>query len=175
MPAAGAAACGLGVHGADTVGAALAGGADVSITVCLDPLVNKAIETIAPDAWTTIEYPEAIRDDATGAWISRAEVAEIPYTAFSSKKKAQQVTGRLVVRRIPDLNTQKASGQEMLFDTWRYHPFFTDSTEPVADADITHRDHAIIETVFADLIDGPLAHIPDVIFSSVVACCVDLR
>jgi hypothetical protein len=39
-------------------------------------------------------------------------------------------------------------------------PFFTDSTEPVADADITHRRHAIIETVFADLIDGPLAHMP---------------
>ncbi len=28
------------------------------------------------------------------------------------------------------------------------------------DADITHRRHAIIETTFADLIDGPLAHIP---------------
>src|SRR4029077_6621238 len=27
-------------------------------------------------------------------------------------------------------------------------------------ADITHRRHAIIETVFADLIDGPLAHMP---------------
>ena len=27
-------------------------------------------------------------------------------------------------------------------------------------ADITHRRHAIIETVFADLIDGPLAHQP---------------
>jgi len=54
-------------------------------------------------------------------------------------------------------------------------PFFTNSTEPVADADITHRRHAIIETLFADLIDGPLAHMPDVIFSLVVACCVDLR
>ena len=31
---------------------------------------------------------------------------------------------------------------------------------PVEAADITHRQHAIIETVFADLIDGPLAHIP---------------
>ena len=32
--------------------------------------------------------------------------------------------------------------------------------ETTADADITHRRHAIIETVFADLIDGPLAHMP---------------
>ena len=27
-------------------------------------------------------------------------------------------------------------------------------------ADVTHRRHAIIETVFTDLIDGPLAHLP---------------
>ena len=33
-------------------------------------------------------------------------------------------------------------------------------TYPSTQADITHRQHAIIETVFADLIDGPLAHIP---------------
>jgi hypothetical protein len=39
-------------------------------------------------------------------------------------------------------------------------PVFTDSTEPVTAADITHRRHAIIETVFADLIDGPLATCP---------------
>jgi hypothetical protein len=31
---------------------------------------------------------------------------------------------------------------------------------PAAEADITHRRHAIIETTSADLIDGPLAHIP---------------
>ena len=28
------------------------------------------------------------------------------------------------------------------------------------EADIVHRRHAIIETVFADLIDGPMAHMP---------------
>ena len=33
-------------------------------------------------------------------------------------------------------------------------------TSRSTEADITHRQHAIIETVFADLIDGPLAHIP---------------
>jgi hypothetical protein len=34
----------------------------------------------------------------------------------------------------------------------------TNSTLPTAEADITHRRHAIVETTFADLIDGPLAH-----------------
>jgi hypothetical protein len=39
-------------------------------------------------------------------------------------------------------------------------PVFTDTDEPVDQADITHRRHAVIETVFADLIDGPLADMP---------------
>jgi hypothetical protein len=59
------------------------------------------------------------------------------------------------VRRVRD-----ARYRDALFPVWRYHPFFTNSPEPVADADITHRRHVIIETVFADLIDGPLAHMP---------------
>ena len=33
-------------------------------------------------------------------------------------------------------------------------------TPATAQADIVDRRHAIIETVFADLIDGPLAHLP---------------
>ena len=65
------------------------------------------------------------------------------------------MTARLIVRRVKD-----ARYRDALFPVWRYHPFFTDTDEPPADADITHRRHAIIETVFADLIDGPLAHMP---------------
>ena len=43
---------------------------------------------------------------------------------------------------------------------WRYHAFLTNTTLSTVDADITHRQHAIIEQVFADLINGPLAHLP---------------
>ena len=50
-----------------------------------------------------------------------------------------------------------------MFPVWDY-PFFTNSTEPVTAADLTHRQHAVIETVFADLIDGPLAHLPSGVF-----------
>ena len=39
------------------------------------------------------------------AWISDAEVAEMQYTAFASKK-GQAVTARLIVRRVRDLNKQ---------------------------------------------------------------------
>ncbi len=59
------------------------------------------------------------------------------------------------VRRVRDRNDQ-----DELFPVWRYHPFFTNNTESTTEADITHRRHAIIETTFADLIDGPLAHLP---------------
>ena len=72
-----------------------------------------------------------------------------------SRSTDTPVTARLIVRRVKD-----ARYPDALFPVWRYHPFFTDTDEPVDAADITHRRHAIIETVFADLIDGPLAHMP---------------
>jgi hypothetical protein len=92
-------------------------------------------------------------DPDTGELISDAEVAETLFTAFASTK--HPVTARLVVRRVRD-----RTKLDELFPVWRYHPFFTNSDEPTTAADITHRRHAIIETVFADLIDGPLAHLP---------------
>lgn len=68
------------------------------------------------------------------------------------------------MRRVKRLNPQAAAqgpGQGELFATYRYHALFTvDSTETTVAADITHRRHAIIETVFADLTDGALAHLP---------------
>ena len=49
---------------------------------------------------------------------------------------------------------------DALFPVWRYHPLVTNSELLTTEADITHRKHAIVETTFADLIDGPLADIP---------------
>ncbi|WP_435593082.1 IS1380 family transposase [Nocardia sp. bgisy118] len=128
-------------------------GARFSLVLTKNRAVARAIASIPADAWTPVKYPGAVRDPDTGDWISDAEVAEIPYTAFASRP--DRVTARLIVRRVRD-----AARQDELFPVWRYHPFFTDSTEPTVDADLTHRRHAIIETVFADLIDGPLAHMP---------------
>ncbi len=162
-------------YGAATVGAAVRVGADVSVTVRLDPRVKKAIAAISDDAWTPIEYPDAVFDEQTGTWVSRAEVAEIPFTAFSSKKASEQVHGRLVVRRIPDLNPRRRHGQDALFDTWRFHAFFTttdpDDLDTVA-ADKTHRGHAIIEQVHADLKNSALAHLPSGKFTANAAWLV---
>ena len=140
------------------VTAVLKAGAEVSITVRMDSAVKRAITTIGEDAWTTIKYTDAIYDDATGTWVSKAQVAEIPFTAFVSKKKADQITGRLIVRRIPELNPKQSTGQEALFDTWRFHAFFTTTAPADLDtvaADQTHRRHAIIENVHADLRHPP--------------------
>jgi hypothetical protein len=147
-------------YGHATIGAAVRAGAQVSVTVRMDPKVKAAITSIADDAWTPIEYPQAIYDEESGRWISRAEVAEVPFTAFSSRKPAEQVPGRLVVRRIPDLNRPASPGQGSLFQLWRFHAFFTTSALDAVTADKTHRGHAIIEQVNADLKSSALAHLP---------------
>jgi hypothetical protein len=152
------------------VHAALTGGAAVSVTVRMNTAVRKAISAIPDDAWTPIEYTDAIFDEETKTWISRAEVAEIDFTAFASAKKADRVPGRLVVRRIPDFNAAKrrAAGQDTLFDVWRFHAFFTTADAAVLDtvaADKTHRHHAVIEQVHADLKNSALAHLPSMVAS----------
>ena len=155
-------------YGHATVGTAIKAGADVSVTVRMDPAVKAAIATIPDDAWEMIEYTDAIRDETTGQLISKAEVAEVPFTAFRSRKKAEQVAGRLVVRRIPDLNPRQVE-QPTLFDVYRHHAFFTTTAKEVMDtvaADKTHRGHAIIEQVHADLKAGPLAHLPSGVFTA---------
>ena len=134
-------------------------GARFSLVLTKNRSVAAAIASIDEQAWIPVNYPGAVRDPDTGEWISDAEVAEIPYTAFGSTPHA--VTARLIVRRVKD-----ARHPEALFPVWRYHPFFTDTDEPGEAADITHRRHAIIETVFADLIDGPLAHMPSGCFGA---------
>jgi len=77
------------------------------------------------------------------------------------------VTARLIVRRVKRLNPAPVpAGQGELFTAWRYHAVFTDSPQPMLDAEQTHRRHAIIEQVNADLKAGPLAHLPSGSFAA---------
>ena len=128
-----------------------------SITARQDSAVRKAIAGIEETAWTPIRYPNAIYDEDTQTWVSAAEVAETPYTAFTSRAKADQVTARLIVRRVPDLNP---AHQSELFTVYRYHAVFTDSPLPMLAAETAHRGHTIVEQVIADLKNSPLAHLP---------------
>ena len=120
----------------------------------MDPKIRAAIAAIGEDAWTPITYPRAIWDEDQHRLISDAEVAEVPYTAFASKK-GKAITARLIVRRVKDLNRKAAAGQDELFTIWRYHALFTDSPFEMIQAEAHHRDHAIVEQVFADLTSGP--------------------
>ncbi|GAF44180.1 DDE family transposase [Rhodococcus wratislaviensis] len=149
-------------YGHKMVSAAIRAGVDVSVTVRMTAKVKAAIAAIDETAWTPIEDTDAVYDEPSGRWISRAEVAEIDFTAFT-RLASERTPGRLVVRRIPDLNPQAGDGQSALFDTWRFHAFFTTTDPAMLDtvtADKVHRGHAIIEQVHADLKNSALAHLP---------------
>ena len=125
--------------------------------------MRKAIDSIAEDAWTPIKYTNAIWDEDSQRWISDAEVTEIAFTAFTSKTKAKQVTARLMVRRVPDVNP---ANQHPLFTVYRYHAVFTNNPLPMLEAEKAHRAHAIVEQVIADRKHGPLAHLPSGSFAA---------
>jgi Transposase DDE domain group 1 len=74
-------------------------GVRFSLAMIRNRAVDRAIAAIDEGAWIPVRYPGAVANPDTGAWISDAEVAEIPYTAFAS---TQPVTARLVVRRVKD-------------------------------------------------------------------------
>jgi hypothetical protein len=140
-------------------GAIRRAGAFFSVTAPMNRAVKAAIAAIPGTAWTPIRYPRAIWDDQLRCWVSDAQVTEVEYTAFTSKK-ARATTARLIVRRVKDLNHRAAPGQDELFPAWRYHAVFTDSPFATIQAEEHHRGHAQAEQVFADLTDGPLAHLP---------------
>jgi DDE family transposase len=151
--------------GGKIIAAVVKAGASFSFAIARNSSVDAAIASIPDEAFVAVRYPGAVTDPDTGELISDAQVSEVEYTAFAGTR--YEITGWLVVRRVLDANTQ-----DPLFPVWRYHPFFTNNTEPVTQADITHRAHAICETVWSDLIDGPWAHQPSGSFAANAAWTV---
>lgn len=132
-------------------------GVRFSVTIAQTAKVKAAIATIPDDGWVEITYPHPVWDADQQRFVSRAQVAETSYTAFTGR---WQVTARLIVRRIPDQRKPIMDGQAALFPVWRYHAVFTDSPFILVQAEEQHRAHAIVEQLFAEIIDGPLAHLP---------------
>jgi Transposase DDE domain group 1 len=147
-------------------------GAHFSVTVPTNSSVRTAIAGIPEGAWTPVAYPQALWEEQLECWVSDAEVAETRYTAFTSKPKREQVTARLIVRRVRARNEKAAEGQDELFPAWRHHAVFTDSPFEIIQAEGQHRDHAIVEQVIADLCSGPLAHLPSGDFNANAAWTV---
>ena len=152
-------------YNAAVLGAVRRGGARFSVTVPMNSSIRAAIAAIGEESWTPIRYPQAVWDDQLDCWVSDAEVAETEYTAFASKK-GQAATARLIVRRVRDQNKKAAEGMDELFPAWRYHAVFTDSPFGLVQAEGQHRDHAVVEQVFADVTSGPLAHMPSGVFAA---------
>jgi hypothetical protein len=149
-------------YGSEVIAAARRHHVHFSITARKDKAITAAIAGIGEQAWTAIHYPRAVFDEQLQQWISDAEIAEVPFTAFASKPKARQVTARLIVRRVRDANPDhvQVNGQGELFRVWRHHAVFTDSPLPMLEAERDHRRHAIVEQVIADLKNSGLAHLP---------------
>jgi hypothetical protein len=148
-------------YGYDIINTCRRAGARFSVTARLTPSVVRAITSIDETGWTAIRYPHAIYDEDEQRWVSDAEVAEVAFTAFTGRRRTEHVTARLIVRRVRRLNPRTvAAGQAEAFAVYRYHAVFTDNSEPMLTAEATHRDHAIIEQVIAELKNGPLAHLP---------------
>ena len=152
-------------YNAATIAACRRGGARFSVTARMDRKIRRAIGQIPEHAWTGIRYPQAIWDDDEQRWISDAEVAAVVYTAFASRRQ-QAVTAGLIVRRVRRLAPEVTAGQTELAPAWRYHAVFTDSPFETLQAEADHRDHAIIEQLNAELIDGPLADLPSGVFGA---------
>ena len=128
-----------GFYNAAFIAACRRAGAYFSVTARMDPAVTAAIAAIPEDAWTAIRYPRAIWNDSLRAWISDAEIAEIAYSAFASKK-GQAITARLIVRRVRDL-AKTPEGQGELFRAWRRHRVHRLPVS-LGPAEEQHRDHA---------------------------------
>jgi hypothetical protein len=158
----------------DVIAAIRRGGARFSVTARHNPAVVRAIAGIDPTAWSPIHHPNAVFDEDEQRWISDAEVAEVPFTAFTSRRSGEQITARLIVRRVRRLNPVSAQGHEQdeLFAAYRYHGVFTDSPLQMLAAEADHRGHAIIEQVIADLKDSALAHLPSGKFTANAAWLV---
>jgi hypothetical protein len=133
----------------------------------MNPRVKAAISTIDQEAWTPIHYPDAFVDEETGQLVSDAEVAEVDFTAFTSRRKSEHVRARLIVRRVKRLNPKTVpQGQDELFSVYRFHAVFTDSPLELIQAELCHRQHAVVEKVIEDLKNSALAHLPSGSFAA---------
>jgi hypothetical protein len=121
-----------------------------SISVRQQFWVKDALAEIPESAWIPLQdYPED----------GEAQIAE---TIAHGR--------RLIVRR-----TRLIGPQAELWPDWRYFPFLTNRTDPLAVVEAEHRQHAVVELTIRDLKDQALAHFPSGKFNAnsawtVIAC-----
>ena len=140
------------------IGACLDEQIEFSLTLSRNRRVTTAIDSIDETDWTPVHYPGAVLDPDTGALISDAEVAEThPHPQRAGAWPPPPPDWWCAGSRTPATHPRCSRCGAIT----RLSP--TPPCPPPGH--LPHRKHAIIETTFADLIDGPLAHIPSVIWS----------
>ncbi len=118
-----------------------------SITVRQTPGIKGALESIAEEDWTPIDY----------TMNGEAWVAETDYQGQ-----------RLIVRR-----TKLHEPRPALFPDYRYHAFITDRVGDATFLDVDHRRHAVVELAIRDLKEGSgLEHCPSGEFNANAAWAV---
>ena len=139
-----------GFYSQKVVGACVRYGVRFSITVRLNRKLWQAIGEIPDAAWTAIPY-----------WLEgAAEVAEVPYLAFTRQRRGQLVGQpvRLIVRRVQPSPGSQLQLQGVLFT---YHAFITDRDGNTLALEADHRRHAVVENTIRDLKEGVgLNHLP---------------
>ena len=98
-------------YGYDIIAACRRAGARFSVTARSPRPWSRRSPASTSSAWTPIRYPNAIYDEDEQRWVSDAEVAEIDFTAFTGRRKAEHVTARLIVRRVRRLNPKDGPGR----------------------------------------------------------------
>jgi hypothetical protein len=135
------------------VAACVRQGAQFSLVMTRNAAIERAIAAIDADAWTPVRYPGGGHRIPT------------PWVDLRRRGRRNPLHRLRVHLRCDHRPPGGAPGQgrplpRRAVPGVAVSPVFTNTDLPVEQADITHRHHAIIETMFADLIDGPLAHLP---------------
>jgi hypothetical protein len=147
-------------YAAKVIAAIRPAGALFPVTVPMDPKVKAAIAAIPEDDWTAIKYPRAIWDDQLRAGISDAQVGRSPVHGV---RVPEETGGHRPAARPPGPRLEQAGNR----GPGRTVPPLALPrglrADPGRRAD---RGHAIVEQVFADVTDGPLAHMPSGSFAA---------
>jgi hypothetical protein len=101
-------------YGRGFAGTALRHRAWFCVTARMTASVKAAIASTDDDARTAIEYPQAIWEEAEQRWVCDAEVAEVPFTAFTGRKKSEHAGCRLIVRRVKRHQQLASDGTEWI-------------------------------------------------------------
>ena len=86
---------------------------------------------------------------------SRLAAHRLPRRGRGAVRRDRLRGRRLVVRR-----TRLLGPQAELWPDWRHFAFITNRAEEIALVEASHREHAVVEQVIADLKDQALAHFP---------------